>query len=340
MGLYDASLGARSNETSGKAILARQREGDVGTFHYVDNLSRAIKYAGKVLIDLIPHVYSQPRVMRVMGYDESVTEVRINDPEADQIHDLTVGKYDLTVEAGPSFTTQREEAVTQMTEMVRAYPDAAPIIGDLIAKNMDWPGADEIAKRLKVLLPPQIQALEKMDGLPPEAQAAIAQAQNQIQQLTQYIEQGKQLLAEKDSELSALNLDKHNREAEINARIMEADKRFQADMAKVQAQLQIAAAKENQADRQMILENIMDALKQRLEGVQESTQESGKEIWQAIQANNEALMALGNMMTEPKNKTISIMAPSGAVYEGTVNEGEMAIQTPSGETYSGKVTEH
>lgn len=158
MGIYDASLGARSNETSGRAIMARQREGDVSTFHFVDNLSRAIRHTGRILLDLIPKYYDTERVIRIIGKDETPQQVTINTEaenpqtgEVERIFDLSVGRYDVAVKAGPSFTTQREEAAAQMTELVRAFPDAAPVIGDLIAKNLDWPGADEIAERLKML---------------------------------------------------------------------------------------------------------------------------------------------------------------------------------------------
>lgn len=180
MGLHDASLGARSNETSGRAIMARQREGDVSTFHYIDNLSRAIRHAGRILIDLIPKVYSAPRVVRVLGPGGEARLAPVNqkfqapDP-ADQarkitrIYDLAAGKYDLTVKSGPSFTSRREEAATQMIELIRAYPPAAPVIGDLLARNLDWPGADEIAGRLAAMVPAEAK------GAAPETEAAKAQ---------------------------------------------------------------------------------------------------------------------------------------------------------------------
>jgi hypothetical protein len=167
IGMYDASLGARSNETSGRAILARQREGDVSTFHFIDNLSRAIEHAGRILIDLIPKVYTGERIVRVLGQDGAATSVQLGKPVVQigpdgkpavnpvtgqplsRIYDLGVGKYDLTVTTGPSFTTRREEAATQMMELLRAFPAAAPMIADLVAKNLDWPGADEIAARFQ-----------------------------------------------------------------------------------------------------------------------------------------------------------------------------------------------
>ncbi len=206
VGLHDASLGARSNETSGKAIMARQREGDVATFHFQDNLSRAIRHTAKVVLDLVPHVYNQERIVRVMGEDGEQKTTKVNaptpkldkegEPEQDdkgnvimQLHDLTVGKYDVVVSAGPSFTTRREEAAMQMTELVRAFPMAAPYVADIMARNFDWPGADEIAERFKALVPQQAQ---QGGGVPPELMQAIQEGKQQIEMLTRENEQLKQ----------------------------------------------------------------------------------------------------------------------------------------------------
>jgi hypothetical protein len=215
MGIYDASLGKQSNETSGRAILARQREGDVGSFHFVDNLSRAVKHGGRILIDLIPKVYSTPRIIRILGHDQKTRNVQINQkfqgPDGiEKIFDLSVGRYDLAVDAGPSFTTRREEAASQMIELVRAYPAAAPIIGDLLAESLDWPKAQEIAKRFRAMLPPQIQAVISSDGgTEPGAQPQPGQpGQQQPQGMTippEVVEQAKQLIAKLQGELADSN---------------------------------------------------------------------------------------------------------------------------------------
>lgn len=327
MGLHDASLGARSNETSGKAILARQREGDVSTFHYIDNLSRAIRYAGRVLLDLIPKVYKEPRVLRVMGMDDSVENVQVNQQHEKggmvRMHDLTSGKYDLTVKTGPSFTTQREEAYTQMIQMVQAHPNIAPLIGDLIAKNADWPGAEEIAKRLKAMLPPQIQALDKMEGLQPEAQAAIAQMQQQLQQMDQVIQQGQQLLKEKDQQITELGLELKNKQGDqaLKAREIEVKER-------------IEQAKLVEGQRETIVNTMMEALKakvdalgafqsaplQDLSAVLESVTGNSQAMSEAIAAFAEASVMIAAENATPKSKTVQIKAPSGAIYEGTVQE--------------------
>lgn len=211
MGIYDASLGARSNETSGKAILARQREGDVSTFNYIDNLSRAIRHAGRILCDLIPKVYNTPRIIRVIHENGDNKNVPINQehmPEQEnenemqetlqaipKLYDLTVGKYDVTCEAGPSFTTKREEAANQMLSFIQSFPQAATLIGDKLARNLDWPEADDIAERLKAMLPPQLQ------GQNPQVQ----QLQQQLQQIQQ---QAGQQVGQLQNELNQVKTDK------------------------------------------------------------------------------------------------------------------------------------
>lgn len=233
MGLFDASLGAQSNETSGRAILARQREGDVSTFNFTDNQNRAIRHAGRILADLIPKVYSVERIIRVIHEDGTNENVKINAPTSpiqaqqqaaqgqqqpqkatheqigiEHIYDLTTGKYDVTCESGPSYTTQREEAAEQMMNFMQAYPPAGQVLGDLLAKNLDWPGAEEIAERLKTLLPPQVQ------GQNPQLQ----QAQQMIQQLQQGLQQAQQQLQaaeqDKSGEAAKLKIDAYKAETD------------------------------------------------------------------------------------------------------------------------------
>ena len=202
IGIYDAGLGNRSNETSGKAIYARQRESDVGTYVYIDNFNRAVRHTGAVLLDLIPHIYDTERVIRIIGEDGKVDVVPINQrlmqehaqpPEDGTIaalpkvqNDVTVGAYDVVMSTGPSFTTRREEAREGMAAFMQAAPNAATLVLDLFAKAQDWPMADKIAERLRAVLPPQVQALEaEEDGKPmpqqPEDPLAAAKAQMEMQ---------------------------------------------------------------------------------------------------------------------------------------------------------------
>jgi len=180
IGIYDPSLGARSNETSGKAIFARQKESDTSNFHFPDNLNRAIRYAGKVLVDIIPSVYSERSTIRILGEDKKEQVVTLGTQDGPnevgpdgkpKIYNLNVGKYDVTVKAGPSYSTQREEAREVLIEIMRQVPGAAPYIGDMLADHLDFVGADKLKKRLQMLLPPNIQQAE---GLAPPPQAPKA----------------------------------------------------------------------------------------------------------------------------------------------------------------------
>lgn len=148
-GLQDASLGMRSNEVSGKAIMARQREGDVATVVFHDNLNAAIQEAGDVLNQLIPIAYDTMRTVRVIGEDDKHKLEVINDPNDVDSPDITKGKYDVSLETGPSFTTQRAEALDTMMALIQTSPDLMQLAGDLVAKNMDWPGAFEFGERMK-----------------------------------------------------------------------------------------------------------------------------------------------------------------------------------------------
>lgn len=178
MGIYDASLGARSNETSGRAIQARQREADKGTFHFIDNMSRAIQSAGRILIEIIPSLYSERQTIQILGDDEKQRVERVTaavgappsqeDPDG-KIYNLAAGKYDVTVAVGPNYQTQRQETVAAMTELFRANPASSEVLGDVFVKNMDWPGSDKAAERIQVLQFAQAMKL----GIPIEVLADL-----------------------------------------------------------------------------------------------------------------------------------------------------------------------
>jgi hypothetical protein len=252
MGLYNASLGERSNETSGVAINSRKVEGEVSTFHFPDNLARAIGHGGRILLDLIPQVYSPGRIVRTLGQDGAARPIQVGNPAerppgpqlgpqmpgqptqpqgqepspmatpesqdnmTPAIYYLGAGKYDLTVKSGPSFTTRRQEAAAEMTELIRAFPDAAPIIGDILVENLDWPGADKIAERLRSMLPAQAGG-----GPPPE--------------MVEMIEKGKEELQRLGEENQKLKADSANKQAELQIKQVEA----QGDLQIKQAELEI-----------------------------------------------------------------------------------------------------
>lgn len=172
LGMYDASLGAMGNETSGKAIIARQRQGDRGSFAYIDNLTKSIRRVGKILVEMIPKIYDTERVVRLKFADETEDFVKLNesiyDDEGERwvtIHDLSVQKYDVVVTTGPAFATQRIEAAEAMIQFAQAVPAAAAVMADLIAQNMDWPNADALAARLKKVIPPNVLSQDEREEI-------------------------------------------------------------------------------------------------------------------------------------------------------------------------------
>jgi hypothetical protein len=195
-GQYDSSLGATSNERSGRAIMARERQADTGTYHYVDNLARAVRYVTRQLVDIIPKIYDTQRIARIIGVDgsadmvkidpmqeEAVREVRDeNDIVIEKIYNPTVGKYDVVVSTGPGYLTQRQEAMDAMSQILQGNPSLWAVAGDLFVKNMDWPGAQEMAERLKKSIDPNLLAETDED---PALQAANQQIQAMAAEMEQ-----------------------------------------------------------------------------------------------------------------------------------------------------------
>ena len=189
-GVYRENLGKESNAVSGRAILSRQREGDVGSFLYVDNLARAVSQVGRILVDTIPRIYDTPRTIRVLGEDGSTDFAPINtwDPATGRvINDLSQGRYDVVASTGPAFSTRREEGREFIMAAVQANPQVMQIGGDILMGMMDAPGAEEIAKRMRKLAVAQGLAEPEEGEQPPPppppdpnmllAQAEMAKAQ-------------------------------------------------------------------------------------------------------------------------------------------------------------------
>jgi len=189
-GIYDSALGAKSNETSGVAIRSRQTEADTANFHFIDNLQRSLEYCGRILIDLIPKVYDNERVIRLTGDatkpDQTVAINKVvmgQDGYPVVINDLSAAHFDVRVTIGKSYTTKRAEAANQMLELMRTLPpEAAMALGYLAVKNLDLVDGEEATRILKNMIPPQL--LVDPDNLPPppppdpmEEMAKASQAQ-------------------------------------------------------------------------------------------------------------------------------------------------------------------
>lgn len=187
-GIYDASLGARSNETSGTAIRAREEQGDTATYDFVDEFNNSIEELGKWFVEVIPDVYTDERAVEIVGENNKPKTVTINgyDPATGE-HKNPIARthFDVVVKAGPGFATMREEAAQMFERAMQAAPQLAPILLDLVMEMQDWPGADRAAKRLSEMLPPEIKALESGEPMPQPQQAppdpsAVASAQKDM----------------------------------------------------------------------------------------------------------------------------------------------------------------
>ena len=152
-GIYDASLGARGNETSGIAINQRKQQGDNANYHFLDNMNRSIAHTGRIVVDLIPTYYDTEKTARILGEDGSTKMVTLNKPYVDEetnqevLYDMKAGKYDVVTEAGPGFATKRQEAFDYMVQMFGNNPEMLSMFGDLLFQNADLPNADKIAER-------------------------------------------------------------------------------------------------------------------------------------------------------------------------------------------------
>lgn len=170
-GIHDASLGLQGNENSGRAIFARQNQGAVSNFHFVDNLGRAIRYAGQCLIEVIPALYGERQIMRILGDDgnEKVVQLQagIDQPSFGPdgkplMFDLTAGHYDVNVKAGSGFASNREHTVAMLTELLQAAPQHIDLVADILFDNMDFPGASVLAERFK-----NLQQMQQAQMMPP-----------------------------------------------------------------------------------------------------------------------------------------------------------------------------
>lgn len=243
-GFHDPSLGNLSaNERSGKAILALQKQGEMANSHYLDNLSRAIRFTGRQLVDLIPKVYDTPRILRILGEDDQPRTVMVGSRQeqmpkeapkgVEAIYDISVGEYDVAVSVGPSFQSRRQEVNEMVTKFVEAYPDAFPVVGDLLVASSELPIGRKVAKRLKNwamkqgVLPPEMEDGEEM---PPEAVA-------QIEALTSQLEQAQQAMQEMQQQIQV-----DATKAQADAQMKSAELQSKEKIAQLQASVDVAIA--------------------------------------------------------------------------------------------------
>jgi hypothetical protein len=228
-GIFDASLGARSNETSGIAIQRRESAANVANFEYHDNQARAVKYTGDILVDLIPYIYDRERTILIIGEDDAESWVTINEKIKGEngkpdkvINDMTTGKYRVSVTVGPSFKTQREETLDTLLEAAAKIPIFAEVGADMIAKNIDFKGADELARRIQTMMDPKLLEKSDEEGLddeqkPPSPEEIMAQVE---QQKLQAEMEGQQMeLQKKELDVTKALIDLQGKMAEMEGKL-------------------------------------------------------------------------------------------------------------------------
>lgn len=248
-GLHEASFGEESGEKSGIALARKQNQAEIVTYNFPDNIAKGIRRTWEIIIDLIPKIYDAERELRILGADGAEDYVKVNqlviDPQTQttkRVNDLSMGRYDVTITVGPSFSSQRQEAAEVYTEIGSRMPQIWGVAGDLLFKSMDLPYSEEIAERMQALLPPQIQEqIAQGKEVPPEAQAIMAranQAMQVVQQQTQLVQQAAQEVEQSKvaSEQAKTNVEKAIAQLEVKRA------QFDADVTKKLAEIAIKEA--------------------------------------------------------------------------------------------------
>ena len=256
-GMYGPSIGAQSAERSGIALQEQKQQGAVGQFHFPDNLARSIQHCGRIMLEWIPVYYDTERMARILGEDGTQQLVQLNPMQETSVMDmvdevgratgksynLNVGKYDVTVTTGPSYSSKRQEAVDTQTQIIQAAPDLLPIIGDILFDNMEAPGSDKIAERIKIaLLPPEIrQAEEQQDeGIDPK----VAAMMQQIDQASQALDMKAQELAQIEQQINQAATEANADKTQVDAARKEleaARKVFMSEIKVEESELQLKA---------------------------------------------------------------------------------------------------
>jgi len=209
---------------SGKALQGQQQQIDMTNFHYYDNLTRSIAHTGRIILDLIPKIYSSERVMRIIGDDGKPELMTINQKSGQQdengiemiLNDVTVGEYDVVMDTGPGYNTKRQEAVDSMMTLLAADPNLMNQAGDLIFRNMDFPGAETIADRLAAVNP--LAQIDEKSPIPPQVQMQLANSQQQMQQMAQQI-QGLQMMIKNRQDVEQVRQVGEDRRAVLAAEV-------------------------------------------------------------------------------------------------------------------------
>ena len=321
MGIYQPSLGGDSNETSGRALLLRQKQAETGNFHFQDNLNRSIRQVGRIVLSMIPRIYNRARVVRILGEDGSPKSVNLDpslpqasantdNPAIDSIYNPTIGEYDVVCDSGPNYATKRDEAANMMLSLTQANPQLFQMIGDLMMKNMDWPGAEEIAKRLQAMLPPQFQPSAdgtKVDPQVIQAQQMMEQMATQMEQMAQQVQmmnhQNQLLVDSKEREW----YEAQTKRMDVEGKLMMTDAQLQAAVRENLMTMMAAGSAEVMESNRELEEAENALIAQQMQPAQQPQQQQPAMQGQAL--------SVGTMRRQP-----DVQALTGEAKPGESNE--------------------
>jgi hypothetical protein len=307
-GLYDPSLGQRRGDESGKAIERLQSQGDVATLNYSDNMAREMRRCGRVMLEWIRELYEVPRIQRIIKPDGSVSQVVIHngpeqaeeaqqlaqkDSEADptkikNIYDIGVGRYDVAISIGPSYQSKRQEAVATQMELIKADPNLLAITGDILLGNMDIPGAQEMSKRFKKTLPPALQDSDDPDSKIQQLQTQHGQLTQEVQALTQHLQQAQQEIATKHVEQQGkFQIEQMKADSDFAIKKLDADTKIAIAEISTKAQVEIERVRALQQVQSDLHESAHDV------ALQAHDQTHQKEMAANAQAHQQDMAAAG-----------------------------------------------
>lgn len=338
-GLHEASFGEDSPEKSGIALARKQQQAGVVTYNFPDNMAKGVRRTWEIMIDWIPEVYDAERELRVIGADGAEDYKRVNelvfDPASGKtirVNDLAAGKYDVTVTTGPSFATLRQEAAEIYPQLYPPESPLYPFVADLVAKAQDHPYSEEISKRLQLAAPPAVQKMIAGDKkIPPEAQAAL----NQAEQAMQVVQQQTELIKAAAAEVQQDQATSEKAKAEVNtalANLKTAQAQFETKIAQAEAALV-------QREADLALEALrLDGRQQQLDGQQQQNEAGGadlSEAKQAVAAIVDAVREMDKVLAQTmqhiqQNSGVTIAMPKPARLKSarTVRENGSTVVVP------------
>lgn len=345
-GQQNANFGIKSEAASGIGIQRLKVQGELATFHFMDNFVKALRYEIRVLLDLIPKIYDTQRIVKILGVDGSqknmVLHPEMGDAYAesenegiDGIFNPMMGMYDITIDTGPSYQTQRQESAEMLSELAGRNPSFMGIAGDLYFKSQDYPMADELAKRWAKTLPPELQDQDEKAEIPPQVQAAMQQLNQQVQQMDAQAHQASDAIEQRDEQLRLmqLKLDQvvtNNNKLSIELQKERAIKEIEeaqeqgenGDLIKAQSTIRVA---EINAQKEITLATMaQDDIRGEVESKQDAmdaVMTNFQSMAQMITANTVATQQLAEIVAQPKVSQVKVVKQADGTYVGEKIEG-------------------